>query len=78
MASMQKFRTAESGRATLNAWGIVHDFRQFGPDARREGLSPMELAGVELNGLPWLQFVLIKLSKSLWLKPDAGSALPHN
>lgn len=77
MSSMQKFRTDESGRATLNAWGIVHDFRQFGPDARREGLSPAELAGVELNGLPWLQFVMIKLSKSLWLKPDC-QLLPHN
>jgi len=77
MSSMQKFRTDESGRATLNAWGIVHDFRRFGPDARREGLSPVELAGVELNGLPWLQFVMINLSKCLWLKPLC-ELLPHN
>jgi len=27
----------------------------------------VELAGVDLNGLPWLQFVLIRLSKVQWL-----------
>ncbi len=77
IASMQKFRTDESGKATLNAWGIVHDFRRFGPDARREGFSPVELAGLELNGLPWLQFVMINLSKCRWLKPHSR-LLPHN
>lgn len=77
IASMQQFRTEESGRASLNAWGIVHDFRRFGADARREGLSPVELAGLELNELPWLQFVMINLSKSQWLKlPD--ELVPHN
>lgn len=69
VASMQQFRTDQSGRATLNAWAIVHDFRRFGVDARREGLSPAELAGAELDGRPWLQFVMIKLSKVQWLKP---------
>ena len=52
MSRMQKFRTDESGRVTLNTWGIVHDFRRFGPDARQEGLSPVELAEVDLKGLP--------------------------
>jgi hypothetical protein len=69
MVSMQQFGTDQSGRASLNAWGIVHDFRRFGPDARREGVSPVELAGLELNGLPWLQCVLLNLSKCQWLKP---------
>jgi hypothetical protein len=70
LASMQQFRTDESGKATLNAWGLVHDFRRYGPGARRAGKSPVELAGVDLEGLPWLQFILIKLSKVQWLKPQ--------
>jgi hypothetical protein len=73
LASMQQFRTDQSGRASLNAWGIVHDFRRFGADAKREGLSPVELAGLDLNERPWLQFILINLSKCRWLK-----SLPHN
>lgn len=68
VSSMQQFRTDESGKATLNAWGLVYDFRRFGNEARREGKSPVELAGVELNGLPWLQFILIQLSKVRWLE----------
>ena len=68
-SSMQQFRTDESGKATLNAWGIVYDFRRFGSDAKREGKSPVELAGVDLKGLPWFQFLMIKLSKVYWLKP---------
>lgn len=77
MASMQQFRTDESGHATLNAWGIVHDFRRSGTDARRGRFKPVELAGLELNELPWLQFIMIKLSKSQWLKPH-DELLPHN
>lgn len=68
-ASMQQFRSYESGRATLNGWGLVYDFRRFGSDARRADKSPAELAGVELGDLPWLQFILIQLSKVRWLKP---------
>ena len=75
-SSMQQFRTGVSGKATLNAWGIVYNFRHFGKDAKRQGQSPAELAGVELEGLPWFQFILIQLSKVRWLK----SAFPdfHN
>lgn len=29
----------EGGRATLSWWGIVHDFRCYGRDAKREGQS---------------------------------------
>lgn len=68
-ASMQQFRTDESGKATLNAWGLVYNFRCFGNEAKRAGKCPVELAGIELKGIPWLQFVLIQLSKVRWLKP---------
>jgi hypothetical protein len=67
-SSMEQFRTDESGKATLTAWGMVYDFRRFGADAKREGKSPAELAGVKMEGLPWLQFVMLKLSKLHWLK----------
>ncbi len=67
-SSMQQFRTDEAGKATLKAWAIVHNFRRFGPGAKRAGKSPAELAGVELGELPWFQFVLIQLSKVRWLK----------
>ncbi len=66
---MQQFRTDESGRATLTAWSIVHNFRRFGKGARRVGKSPAELAGVVLGEQPWFQYVLIQLSKVQWLKP---------
>jgi len=73
---MQQFRTDESGKATLNAWAIVYNFRRFGLGSKWLGQSPAELAGVDLAGLPWFQFILIQLSKVRWLK----SALPdfHN
>ncbi len=67
-AFMQQFRTDKSGKATLNAWAIVYNFRRFGGGAKRLGQSPAELAGVDLEGLPWLQFILIQLSKVRWLK----------
>ena len=67
-SSMQQFRTDKSGKATLNAWAIVYNFRRFGIGAKRFGQSPVELAGIDLQGLPWLQFILIHLSKVRWLK----------
>jgi hypothetical protein len=75
-SSMQQFRTNESGRATLNAWGIVYDFRRYGHAAKRADQSPAELAGAKLEGIPWLQYILIQLSKVRWLK--SASALFHN
>jgi hypothetical protein len=70
-ASRQQFRTERSGRATLTAWAIVYNFRRFGIGANRLGQAPAELAGVELHGLPWFQFILIQLAKLRWLKSDA-------
>jgi hypothetical protein len=37
----------------------------------RLGQSPAVLAGVDLHGLPWFQFILIQLAKARWLKSDA-------
>ena len=76
--SMQQLRTAASGSAMLNAWAIVHVFRRFGTDAKRCGQSPIELAGVALGGLPWLQFVMLKFSKVCWLRPLPLSQLTQS
>jgi hypothetical protein len=65
--SMQQFRTEVSGYWTLTAWGIVQDFRPYGAEARHSGRSPVEVAGVDLQGLPWLQFILIKIARLHWL-----------
>lgn len=73
--SMQQFRASESGRATLNAWAIVRAFRRFGAEAKRCGQSPIELAGVNLAGLPWLQFVMLRMSKVCWLNQQSPSQL---
>lgn len=66
--SMQQFRTEQSGYWTVTAWGIVQNFRRYGAQARQPGRSPVELAGVDLQGLPWLQFILIKVAQLHWLK----------
>jgi hypothetical protein len=77
-ASMQQFRTTASGRATLNAWAIVQDFRRFGADAKRGGQSPVELAGADLAGLPWLQFIMLKLSQVRWRKKSVPDQLTQS
>jgi hypothetical protein len=66
-SSMQQFRTEESGYWTLTAWAIVQNFRYYGAEAHHQGRSPVEVAGVELEGLPWLQFILIKIAQLHWL-----------
>jgi hypothetical protein len=75
LSSMQKFRTEEGGELTLSAWAIVHDFRQFGPGAKRAGQSPAELAGVDLQGQPWLPYLMLKLARVYWLKDWFSSTL---
>jgi hypothetical protein len=59
-ASMQTFRVVNGGRVWLNAWGLVRNFKRFGRGAQRAGQSPVELAGLRLQGLPWLQFLLVR------------------
>lgn len=65
VVSMQTFRTPDSATATLNAWAIAFDFHRFLPGAERAGHAPVELAGLDLQGIPWLQFVQVKLSLAL-------------
>ena len=60
--SMQTFRGSESGLATANAWAITRNCWRFLKGAIRAGLSPLELAGADFLGIPWMQIVNLVLS----------------
>jgi hypothetical protein len=53
--------SASSGQAV---WALVRDFVPYLPGAKYAGHSPAELAGVDLQGLPCLQYVNLKLSEA--------------
>jgi hypothetical protein len=63
--SMQTLHEGVSARATANAWAIVRNFWRYLPGAKRAGQSPVELAGADLKGVPWLQ-VLNLLTMGAW------------
>ena len=65
LCSMQTLRTGLSARATVNAWAIVRNFWRYLPGAKRAGQSPVEIAGADLQGIPWLQ-VLNLLTVGAW------------
>ena len=60
--NMQTFHTKSSGLATVNAWAITRNCWRFLKGALRAGLSPLELAGADFLGIPWLQLVNLILS----------------
>lgn len=62
---MQTFRNSESANKTVRAFGIVHNFWRYMQGARREGLSPIEIAGADLHGIPWLEFVNLTSTSSM-------------
>lgn len=59
--NMQTFHGPESGLATLNAWAITRNCWRFLKGAKRAGLSPLELAGADFLGIPWMQLVNLVL-----------------
>jgi hypothetical protein len=62
LENMQTFHTQSSGLATVNAWAITRNCWRFLKGAKRAGLSPLELAGADFLGIPWLQLVNLLLS----------------
>ena len=60
--SMQTFHGKRSGLATVNAWAITRNCWRFLKGAKRAGVSPLELAGADFSGIPWLQLVNLVLS----------------
>jgi hypothetical protein len=71
---MQTFHSPVSGLATVNAWAITRNCWRFLKGAKRAGLSPLELAGANFLGIPWLQ--LVNLLLSAWASlPFSAQAL---
>ena len=60
--NMQTLHSEKSGLATMNAWAITRNCWRFLKGAKRAGLSPIELAGAALTGIPWMQWVNLLLN----------------
>jgi hypothetical protein len=60
--NMQTSHSKPSGLATVNAWAITPNCWRFLKGAKRAGRSPLELAGADFLGIPWLQLVNLLLS----------------
>lgn len=54
---MGAFREETAAYNTVNAWAITRNCWRFMPGAKRQGCSPIELAGADLQNVPWLQVV---------------------
>jgi len=63
--SLYSFRRSKCNAAqkSLIVWALVRNFIPYLPGAKHEGRSPAQLAGVDLQGLPWLQYVNLKFSE---------------
>ena len=59
--NMQTLHGQKSGLATMNAWAITPNGWRFLKGAKRAGLSPLDLAGAALVGIPWMQLVNLVL-----------------
>ena len=74
LENMQTFHSQQSALATINAWAITRNCWRFLKGAKRAGLSPLELAGANFLGIPWLQ--LVNLLLSAWASlPFSAQAL---
>ncbi len=73
--NMQTLHSAESGLATVNAWAITRNCWRFLKGAKRAGLSPLELAGADFLGIPWMQLVNLVLCAWATLAFAAGVLL---
>lgn len=73
--NMQTLHSPESGLATVNAWAITRNCWRFLKGAKRVGLSPLELAGADFLGIPWMQLVNLVLCAWATLAFAAGVLL---
>ena len=70
--NMQTLHSPESGLATMNAWALTRNCWRFLKGAKRAGLSPLELAGADFLGIPWMQLVNLVLCAWATLAFAAG------
>lgn len=73
--NMQTLHSPESGLATMNAWALTRNCWRFLKGAKRAGLSPLELAGANFLGIPWMQLVNLVLCAWATLAFAAGALL---
>ncbi len=73
---MQTFRAFESAKKTVQAFAIVRNFWRYMPGAKRAGMSPVEIAGADLQGIPWLEFV--NLASTSCMRPAEHVAILHD
>ena len=59
--NMQTLHGPDSGLATMNAWAITRNCWRFLKGAKRAGLAPLELAGADFLGIPWMQLINLVL-----------------
>jgi len=70
--NMQTVHSAPSGLATMNAWAITRNCWRFLKGAKRAGAAPLELAGADFMGIPWMQLVNLVISMLSTLPLAAG------
>ncbi len=73
--NMQTLHGPQSGLATVNAWAITRNCWRFLKGAKRAGLSPLELAGADFSGIPWMQLVNLVLCAWPSLTLAAGALM---
>ena len=73
--NMQTLHGSRSGLATVNAWAITRNCWRFLKGAKRAGLSPLELAGADFLGIPWMQLVNLLLCAWPTLALAAGALM---
>jgi len=73
--NMQTLHGPQSGLATVNAWAITRNCWRFLKGAKRAGLSPLELAGADFLGIPWMQLVNLLLCAWPTLTLAAGALM---
>jgi hypothetical protein len=73
--NMQTLHGPQSGLATVNAWAITRNCWRFLKGAKRTGLSPLELAGADFSGIPWMQLVNLVLCAWPSLTLAAGALM---
>jgi hypothetical protein len=73
--NMQTLHGPKSGLATVNAWAITRNCWRFLKGAKRAGLSPLELAGADFLGIPWMQLVNLVLCAWPSLALAAGALM---
>jgi hypothetical protein len=56
----------------MNAWAITRNCWRFLKGAKRAGAAPLELAGADFLGIPWMQLVNLVISMLSTLPLAAG------